>query len=160
MSDSESVVLAHWYTRLDTFSFSTQEFYERLVAAISHRKIPNLKMSRVALSEGGLMSHSRDYLRIERGELSFDVCAAPFGIDFFVSWWVLDKPGCLSGCLTVFLPFVGSLFRKTTYYKEDTAIIFREAVHQAVLETVDEITKGSGQPFSGNRVPETRKRLL
>lgn len=155
----ESVILAHWYTRLDTFSFSTQEFYERITAGINRRNIPDLRLSRVVLSEGGPLSHGRDYLRIERGDLSFDMCAAPFGIDFFVSWWLLDKPGCLAGCVTLFLPFLTPFFRRTTYYREDTAIIFREAIHQALLEVLDDITKGE-KPFSGNRVPETRRRLL
>jgi hypothetical protein len=50
---SEQVVLAHWYQRFDTFSFSTQEFYERLTNEIGRRDMPDVRMSRVNLPEGG-----------------------------------------------------------------------------------------------------------
>lgn len=38
----------------------------------------------------------------------------------------------------------GSLFRPTTYYKLDTALMFQESVHAAVLEVLDSLTKTKG----------------
>lgn len=49
-------------------------------------------MRRIALPEGTLLSSHRDYLRVTRGKYTFDLCAAPFGIDFFVSWWLVEQP--------------------------------------------------------------------
>ena len=34
-----------------------------------------------------IASAKREYLRMQRGKYAFDICAAPFGNGFFVSWW-------------------------------------------------------------------------
>ena len=156
----DAIILSHWYARLDTFSYSTQQFYERLCAEIGRRQMPDVTMRRVALPEGSLLGSNRDYLRVTRGELTFDLCAAPFGIDFFISWWLVEQPGCLSGCLTAILPWLAIFFRKTTYWKEDTALMFRDAVHQCVIETVDAVMKDAGKTFEGDRKPVSRSRLM
>ncbi len=133
----ETAVLAHWHTRIEDFQLSTNEFYQRLQAALERRKYPEINFYSVQLNEGGALSARRDYLRVARGEYNFDICAAPFGTDYFVSWWLLEKPGC--GCLMFLGPFGAAMARKTTYYREDTAIVFRESVHAAVLEVLREI---------------------
>lgn len=102
----DDVVLAHWYTRFDEFSYSTQEFYERLSAELERPAMPNATLSRVGYPEGCMLSAHRDYYRVARGDHTFVLCAAPFGIGFFVSWWLLETPGCVSGCLTTVLPFL------------------------------------------------------
>ena len=43
--------------------------------------------------EGGLATAKREYLRIQRGSLVFDICGAPFGNGFFFSWWLAREPG-------------------------------------------------------------------
>jgi hypothetical protein len=154
------VVLAHWYQLFDTFSFSTMEFYTILSDKIGVRQMPETWLSRENLPEGGLLSAKREYLKIKRGEQSFMLCAAPFGVDFFVSWWLLENPGCLSGCLTVLIPPLAFITRRTTFYKEDTTAVFRDAVHACVLETVDQIFKGVNRTFEGSREPTVRTRLL
>jgi hypothetical protein len=156
----DSLILSHWYTRLDTFSFSTQEFYERLCTEIARRQMPQIAMRRVALPEGNFLSSHRDYLRVTRGKFTFDLCAAPFGIDFFVSWWLVEQPGCLSGCLTAFLPWLAIFARKATYWEEDTFLMFRDAVHQCVIETVEGTLKAKDRTFEGDKTPITRKRLI
>ncbi|HEX3071014.1 MAG TPA: hypothetical protein VHX14_20770 [Thermoanaerobaculia bacterium] len=57
---------------------------------------------------------------------------------------------------------VVSLFgRKTTFYEEDTAIIFRDAVHQAVLNTIDGIFKTQQKTVPEfDRKPVSRTPLL
>ncbi len=157
---AEAVPLAHWYQRFDTFSMSTQEFYERLSKQIARRRMPDTTMFRKNLPEGGLLSAYRDYLHVRRGQLTFVLCAAPFGIDFFVSWWLLDQPGCLSGCVSLFVPWMAAFTRKETYYQEDTAAIFRDSVHQAVLETIDGLFEASEQKPEFDRSPKLRNRML
>jgi hypothetical protein len=153
-------VLAHWYQRFDSYSMSTQEFYERLSAQISRREMPDVTLFRKNLPEGGLLSAHRDYLHVRRGKFTFALCAAPFGIDFFVSWWLLFEPGCLSGCVSVILPPLALLQRQTTFYEEDTAETFRECVHQAVLETIDGLFASREKPPEFDRKPKIRGRLL
>lgn len=158
---ADDVVLAHWYNRFDEFTFSTQEFYERLSEELARRQIPDARLSRVAYPEGGMLSAHRDYYRVVRGEHSFVLCAAPFGIDFFVSWWFLENPGCLAGCATAVLPWLAFFARKTTFYEEDTSVIFRDAVHLAVLTTIDGIFNSADKTVPEfDRTPTTRSRLL
>jgi len=120
---AEPVVLAHWYQPFDTFSMSTQEFYKRLTVEIERRHMPEVELLRSSLPQGGMLQGKRDYLRVNRGKLTFMLCAAPFGIDFFVSWWLLEEPGCLSGCLMAFMPWVAAFTRRSTFYEEDTAAV-------------------------------------
>jgi len=46
------------------------------------------------------------------------------------------------------IPFIGSLynyvFKPITYYKHDTAEMFQMAIHAAVLQAIDEVTKDKG----------------
>jgi len=46
--------------------------------------------------------------------------------------------------LPVIGPVYGFLFRPQTYYRYDTAQMFQKAVHNAVLEVIDEITTAQG----------------
>jgi hypothetical protein len=52
------------------------------------------------------------------------------------------EPTVLSMPITGFL--YGFLFRPTTYFNEDTAAMFRESVHHAVLEAIDAVTSAQG----------------
>lgn len=94
-----------------------------------------------------MFSAKREYLRVRRKEHLFDVCAAPFGTGFFFSWWLGESVGFFWQ-LILLIPFLGQilvrLFRKETYYKIDTAMMFQGAVHSAVLEVIDEITNTKG----------------
>lgn len=37
-----------------------------------------------------MLSAKREYLRVEREQLQFDICGAPFGTGFFTSWWLAE----------------------------------------------------------------------
>ncbi len=52
------------------------------------------------------------------------------------------EPTVLSMPITGF--FYGLIFRPATYFNEDTAIMFRESVHHAVLEAIDQVTTAQG----------------
>src|SRR5690349_13798286 len=80
-------VNSRWYNPFPNTSFSAMEFYNAVEQALDKKEIGDMKISRVTYSQGGLFSSNREYLRIARGEYIFLVCAAPFGTDFFVSWW-------------------------------------------------------------------------
>jgi hypothetical protein len=52
------------------------------------------------------------------------------------------EPTVLSMPITGFI--YGLLFRPNTYFNEDTAIMFRESVHHAVTEAIDQVTTAQG----------------
>jgi len=83
-----AVVFSHWYHLLEGLQESPKSFYESLESAIKKRELPDIAISRVDYHEGGVFSAKREYLRVSRQNQVFDICAAPFGAGFFVSWWL------------------------------------------------------------------------
>jgi hypothetical protein len=81
-------VLSHWSKLIEGLNASPLAFYESVERALEARELPDTKRSRVDWHEGGAMSAKREYLRVERGRYLFDICGAPYGKGFFVSWWL------------------------------------------------------------------------
>jgi hypothetical protein len=97
------IVRSHWHHTFEGLQTSALEFYGAVEAAVGRRGIPDLKLSRVEWSESGVLSAKRQYLRIERRGLAFDVCTAPFGNgQFFSSWLAEMVPSPLIGILGFF----------------------------------------------------------
>jgi hypothetical protein len=46
----------------------------------------------VVFSEGGIGSPQREYLRVQRNRIAFDICSAPYGNGHFFSWWLARIP--------------------------------------------------------------------
>src|ERR1051325_5587696 len=78
-------VLSHWYTAVPKFTAATQDFYAAVENQLKEQQVPGLEISRVEFSEGGLLSDKRAYMRMTRERLVFDICAAPFGTNYFYS---------------------------------------------------------------------------
>ena len=85
---SPATVISHWYKLIDGLQASPKEFYASVEAEIRKCQVPVGMISRVDSKEGGIFSALREYLRVERGRHIFDICAAPYGNGFFVSWWL------------------------------------------------------------------------
>lgn len=85
-------VISHWHKLFEGLQFSAKEFYATVETAIAERQVPGLEQSRVDFKEGGLLSANREYLCLQRERLVFDICAAPFGTGFFVSWRLAEVP--------------------------------------------------------------------
>ena len=81
-------IISHWHTLVDDFNTSGLDFYAQVEEAIRTREVPDVEFSRVEYKEGGIGSAKREYLRVARGNVAFDVCAAPYGNAFFFSWWL------------------------------------------------------------------------
>jgi len=190
-------VIDHWYSLVPGFNTSTKEFYEALEKELKAREVPGLDISRVEFSEGGLLSNKREYLRMTRERLVFDVCAAPFGTAFFFSCrfaeipaviklWpfivlfiiafivvgsTLDHFGLFKGTIftligllvvirlfrfalrdlddflikdPTFGPIYERFFRKETYYRQDTRLMYLDTVNAVVKEAVEETTGAKG----------------
>lgn len=138
---------SNWNTLIDNFNFSTQEFYKLLKEELQNQGIKRIKIKHVFLKEGNAFSPTRTYLRATWKEYQYDICAAPFGKGFFISWWLLYK-NSIGQLLVSKIPFVGGwLARKlypVTYYKVDTASMFMTYAQNAVLKVIDDITTNKG----------------
>src|ERR1017187_10957138 len=85
-------VLSYWYLPVPNFNASTTEFYTAVEKELQEQKVPGLEISRVDFSEDGLLSDKRVYLRMTRERLVFDICAAPFGTNYFYSCRFAELP--------------------------------------------------------------------
>src|ERR1051325_6235429 len=85
-NDMGNEVIEHWYSLVPSQNFSSKDFYDHIEQAIATQEVPALAASRIDLSEGGLLSAKREYLRFKRERLTFDICAAPVGINYFFSY--------------------------------------------------------------------------
>lgn len=194
-------VMGHWSKLLEGMEASPMEFYAAVEAAIERREIPEATTVRIEWPEGGVMGAKREYLRVQRHEHVMDICGAPFGRGFFVSWWLGREQspygllaliallattvlliwifgeifGTFAGFLLALLalpvllwffvryladqlpmwddalaamPVFGFIYRRWirpfTYYRVDTAQMFRTAVDAAVQEVVDEMVEAQG----------------
>src|SRR5450755_3735292 len=87
-----SNVISQWCQLIENFQASSQDFYVAFARAAEARAMPQSLSTRVEHKEGGLASANREYLRLQRGKYAFDICAAPFGTGYFVSWWFTEPP--------------------------------------------------------------------
>lgn len=100
-------VISHWHHPIENFQTSTMEFYAAVAAALKPRQIPDYSVSRIDWREGGVLTARREYLRIKRGKLAFDLCAAPFGTGFFFSWWLAELPPTHALLWAILILFAG-----------------------------------------------------
>ena len=111
---SSAEVISHWHLLIDDFNTSALDFYTSVEAALAVRKVPDITISRVDWKEGGVFSAKREYLRIARGRLTYDICAAPYGASYFFSSWFAEQSllhAVFYACVLIFgLPIVFLLF--------------------------------------------------
>lgn len=124
---------------------SSDSFYSEVEALIKTHEMPDVKVSREKHKEGGIFSAKREYLRVKHDELVFDICAAPFGKDFFVSWWLYETEGIMRNMLkfTKVGEYLNERASKRTFFQADEESMFRSCVHQCVLEAIEKVTKGT-----------------
>jgi len=84
-------VISHWSKLIENFTTSSTKLYAAVEKGLERRKLPEATITRVAWSEGGVLSPNREYLRIEGSGFVYDICAAPFGTGFFFSEWLTRK---------------------------------------------------------------------
>lgn len=168
LSGKAPIPLSHWHKLFESFQESPQRVFTLIEESLNKRNIPDIKVSRIEYPEAGALSAKRLYLRVQRREHIFDVCAAPFGTAFFVSWWLgkKQKPFWLLALIVIVLFLIvgriiglpwwislgvgliitglWGLSLRPTYYRLDTAMMFQDSVHSAVLEAIGQVTDGKG----------------
>ncbi len=124
--------------------FSTKSVYAKIEALIEEKKMPGVTCARISLSEGKFLSHNREYLRIRRRELIFDVCAAPFGAPAFISWRLGEKPRGITAILLYLGLISAHRIKKSvpsTYYLADTNTVFKAIVKNCINQTIESFDK-------------------
>lgn len=128
----DHVSSAQHYT-FEEMKFSTQEFYTLTETLVKEKEIPDVRTSRVEHAVHGVFSAKREYLRVKYKEYFFDICAAPFARDFFVSW----RQGELKQIQT------GKRQYKT-FYEQDTELMFKESIKLCMKRAIEQMTKEQG----------------
>ena len=203
-------VLHYWHELVENFQTSPQDFYAAVQKSLEERKVPGLDAARVEFAEGGLLSAKREYLRLTRERLVFDICAAPFGTSFFFScrfaelplvvspdavlailfvvalifWLFVHVWGWFFGILALLVllavatsilrnavsigladldawlvkqPGIGAiyeiLFRKDTYYRQDTRVMYLDTVPVVVKRIYEERIAAHGVKLSAQKEP-------
>jgi hypothetical protein len=138
---------SNWNTLIDDFDYPPKEFYTRLKTELESHGVSNIKIRQVHISVGGIMSHSRIYLRATWKGYQYDICGAKFGNGFFISWWLLYTNSFWKIVISK-IPFIGGWIAKklypVTYYTVDTASMFMTYAQASVVKVIDDITKDKG----------------
>ena len=141
------LILSNWHQSIDNLQYSSADFYKSMEKAIEDQKLPDVKLSLENISEGGLFSSKRLYLRITRRGLIFDICAAPFGTNFFFSYWFGTESNGIINFLSK-IPFIGKFLaqraQEKTYYQIDTENMFKECVVNTLFQEIDKVVKAKG----------------
>jgi hypothetical protein len=143
-------VLSQWNNYFPFYSMSSNEFYKLVEGIIKEHEYPSVKVSRTTHKEKSIFSASREYLRVKFGDYVFDICAAPFGKDFYVSWWLYETEDAwrIIFKYTKVGEYLRKRARKRTFYEADIEAIFRSSVHSCVMQAVEHITNTTGLRLS------------
>jgi len=139
------------------FQFSGKEFYTLLQERITAKNMPGVKFSKIKYPESSIVSAKREYLRVERNDDIFDICAAHFGTGSFVSYWHGEPKKRLKELLRQ-IPKANTVIdalEKVTRFESDTAKIFRLWIKECINQQMDEITKNKGIRISPEELAAT-----
>jgi hypothetical protein len=199
--NKEAEAINHWYAPVSNYTASTKDFYAAVEKELKTQQVPGLEIARVEFSEGNALTAKREYLRLTRERLIFDICAAPFGVNYFYSCRFAELPVKISFLALAFLfivflvllftslrffgfwltvifwpiavvalvytlrnavslglndldiwlikqPLIGPvyerIFRKETYYRQDTRLMYLTVVDGVVKKLVEEETSAKG----------------
>lgn len=139
--------IGNWNHLYGNVQYDPERFYTQVEEILTEKEVPEFESRRTTYKEEGVLSHQRLYLEISRGDYVFHICAAPWGKDFFFSWWLNFRVNNFYLLLTR-IPGIGTIIinanQKETYYELDSNTMFRTSVHQAVLAAIDMLTDGTG----------------
>lgn len=136
--------IGNWSHLFEGMQHDPEGFYADVEEFLKSHEVPGYSTRKQYFKEEGVLSHQRVYLEVTRGQYRFHICAAPWGTDFFFSWW-LNYRVTRFELLLLRVPILGGIIAsEQPYYKLDSDTMFRTSVHQAVLEGVDKVAKAKG----------------
>lgn len=137
-------VLSNWSHYFDYFQFSTEDFYKEVTRHIMNRNIPEVYFNTHERRESTTnFFNNRMYLRITTSGYIFDICAAPYGKGYFVSWWLLQDTPFFKRLL-LNIPLLGSIIYKKTLFQIDCETMFRTCIHLAIQDAIKEMSEAQG----------------
>ena len=74
-------VSSRWHHSFPEQEFSTKEIYAAVTSAVYARQIPGVTIGKANHFQAGYLQGKREYLKVQRDNLMFLICAAPFGKD-------------------------------------------------------------------------------
>lgn len=150
MTKADGLILARWQTILGNTDISPLDFFGAVQAAVEEKELSDVSFSYITRREGGWFSSNRVYLRICCGRLFFDVSAFIVGSSLIIGWWLHEYSHGVADLLAE-IPVVGLLVEKTTraatYYAVDFIEHFQRAVHDSILQVVDELSEENGLTY-------------
>ncbi len=116
------MVIGNWTKSIPELHISPTDFYSKLDRKFQELQIPDARISRKWWKESRLISAKREYFRIERYRVVFDICCVPFGKGSFISSWLCIVPFCLSLTHIVGMFALGTVvgILAGSYYPETT----------------------------------------
>lgn len=142
-----AVVHTRWHHTFDDMKVSPQEFYHMVTDKINEKEIPGIEIDTVSHAETSIVSARRAYLQVKRDDQMFLICSAPFGTQYFISWW-FGSPTNVWDEFWVSVPFFGAyidkVLRGKTYYQMDSDSMFKDTIKGCVLEAIDDIASEKG----------------
>ena len=146
-----SEAISSWSHTVPEFQFSTEEFYKLVEAKIKERELPEVKVKQRNFKQGGVFSKNRLYLEVSRKDYIFHICAAPYGKDYFFSWYLRVKLSFLQEWFSrvpVIGRFVVRQLQMKTYYQLDTEHMFRQSIHHVVTSCIQDILEPKGRKLT------------
>ena len=140
-------IQSRWHHTFDDMQFQTKEVYTAIEAAIQETGINKTDVDRVTYSESGVLSSSRIYLQVRRGDQMFLICAAQIAKGYFISWWFGETLSFFKDFIPripKYGPKLAEIMFSKTFYQMDTDSMFKDIVKNCVLRVVDDISNAKG----------------
>ena len=142
-----SLPLGRWNQLVDGLQASSLEFYRSVKSELQARETPDVRFHVVQLRQGGVLTARRKHLRLSHRHFYFDLCAAPFGKDFGISWRCYRFGRFMETALLA-LPVLGWLLYWLIYrytpYAEDQGLYFQTAAHRSLSVALQGLTEEQG----------------
>jgi hypothetical protein len=144
---SETTIHAHNSQHFEDLQMSSKEFYILLKDMIEDYQYPDVTCAPVTLSESGIFSSRREYLRISKQRYHFYVCASPFGKSFFISWWLREDANT-SANIARKVGWLGrtvaARMESKTFYEIDTEKMFTASINSIIKLAIEKVKADKG----------------
>ena len=142
--------IAEWRHVYEGLSMSPRAFYEAVIEELEERDIPGLRIRRIILREGGILSPKREYLVVQREEFSFKLSAIPFSTGVIISWGLQETVPLFWRFAFVIPPlgkFLQRVLRPDSAYHRDITWAFQMAVHTAIVTSIADHADSKGYRY-------------
>jgi len=141
------IVHSRWHHTFEEMLLSPKEFYAEVTDEINKKQVPGIELDLVTHTQSTMFSPNRLYLQIKRGDHLILICAAPFGTEYFVSWWFGEAQNSLNDFIRG-IPYIGKYLGekmdKRTFYQLDTNDMFKDMIKHCVMAVVDKMANEKG----------------